>query len=249
MRITISTRFQIAKSYIEQIPLLFEQNGEEIFRKRNVVKRMKTPYGEWIVKRYKRPHLFQRFAYTFWRKSKALRAFLFASRLRELDVTTPEEVACIEIFKNGLFYEGYFISLPCEWPALSDKMVWEREEFDHRLADAVASFFFVLHQKGILHGDLNLDNILCKEQENGVVDFSLIDTNRTRFVSNPPQAMCLSNLVRVSHHRKLLRYIVSSYARLRGWSETMCTEFVITKLNQFEHRKATQKRIKCFFKS
>lgn len=244
MRIIVSPRYKKAEYYIKQIPTLFEQNGEVIFHKRNIVKRMETPYGEWIVKRYKRPILLQRLAYTFWRKSKAHRAFLFASHLRSLNINTPEEVACIEIFKGGLFCEGFFISLPCEWPALFDEMVGERKVFDHQLADATAAFFVTLHQKGILHGDLNLDNILCKKYGAEGTEFSLIDTNRTRFVSQPTQAMCLTNLVRVTHRRDLLRYIVKRYAYLRGWPAEKSIEFVITKLEEFEHHKALKKNIK-----
>lgn len=249
MRITVSLEYKKAESYIKQIPTLFEQNGELIFHKRNIVKRMRTPYGEWIVKRYKRPFMLQRLAYTFWRKSKAHRAFLFASHLRSLNINTPKEVACIEIYKGGLFCEGYFISLPCEWPALFDEMVGERKVFDQQLADATAAFFVTLHQKGVLHGDLNLDNILCKNSGTKGVEFSLIDTNRTRFVSQPTQVMCLTNLVRVTHRRDLLRYIVNRYANLRGWSAERSTDFVIAKLEQFEHRKAIKKNIKRVFLS
>ena len=244
MKVRIATPYVAADSYIRQIPSFYEQEGELIFRKRNVVKRFHTPYGDWIVKRYKRPLFIQRLAYTFWRKSKALRAFLYAKRLRDLGINTPTEVAYIEIDDGLLFSDSYFVSLPCPWPSLFDEMVGKSDSFDSMLADQLATYLITLHQKGVLHGDLNLDNILCNKKSDDCIEFALIDTNRTRFVSHPTQTDCLNNLVRITHRRKLLYYIVSRYAQMRGWIEKQCVDYVFLKLDLFEHRKKMKGKLK-----
>lgn len=244
MKVCLNPKFQAMRACVERIPQVFDHEGEVIFHKRNVVKRFPAPEGEWIVKRYKRPNLIQRLAYTFWRKSKARRAFLFASRLRAMGIETPEAVACIEIKEGLLFSDSFFISLPCMWPPVFDEVVGEGDHFDRPLADSLAAYFVELHRKGVLHGDLNLDNILCRHTPDGYAEFSLIDTNRTRFVHHPSRRQCLDNLMRVSHRRQLLQYIVSSYARLRGWPEESCCTRVMESLERFERRKQLKRKAK-----
>ena len=83
----------------------------------------------------------------------------------------------IEQRKNGLFLDGYFVSLNCSYPPLSELL--RKRDFDRHPADELAAYMVELHKKGVLHGDLNLTNILYHTDKKGQYEFTLIDTNLT----------------------------------------------------------------------
>ena len=94
----------------------------------------------------------------------------------------------------------------------------------------------MMHSKGILHGDLNLSNFLCTSTNEGY-RFSIIDTNRSRFCQGwPSRRQCVKNLVRLTHRRDLFEYLVSSYARQRGWNGQQTVSEALRELHRFEHR-------------
>lgn len=243
MNIIIAPAYRAYQTYLAQLPARFEQEGETLHAGRNCVKRFFFEDQEWIVKRYKRPHFIQRIVYTYFRKSKAERAFRYACRFRQKGVNTPEEVAFIEYRRHGLFYDSYFISTACHDPAVTQRLP-KTGDFDHPLADALALFLAGLHQKGILHGDLNLNNILYQADAEGNYRFTLIDTNRTRFLEAPSRRACIDNLKRITHRRDLLQYIVGQYASARGWDTELCVRQVVVALDKFEQRNLWKKKLK-----
>ena len=74
MKVVVHPKYQWASDFIASLPCRFSQEGEMLYQGRNLVKRFEWQGHTFIVKRYKRPKLIQRLAYTFWRKSKAERA-------------------------------------------------------------------------------------------------------------------------------------------------------------------------------
>ena len=60
-----------------------------LYKGRNTVKSFCVDGRTLVVKHYKRPNPVQRVAYSFFKKSKAARAYLFAAMLRERDSTRP----------------------------------------------------------------------------------------------------------------------------------------------------------------
>ena len=60
------------ETFLEQLPMMFDGEGEMLYDKRNQVKRFVLPSGRpVIVKRFKKPILIQRIIYGFFRKTKA----------------------------------------------------------------------------------------------------------------------------------------------------------------------------------
>ena len=118
MKIVIHPDFMQTADFIKQLPQHFAQEGELLYEGRNEVRRYRVK-NEWlVVKKYKQPNIIQRIVYTFFKKSKTERAYLFAGMLRKRGFDTPHEVAYIEKKRGGLFLDGYFIStnattLPC----------------------------------------------------------------------------------------------------------------------------------------
>ena len=96
MKIVIHPEFVDAAGFIKQLPQSFEQEGELLYDSRNKVKRYRVNDKDMVVKRYKQPNIVQRIAYTFFKKSKTERAYLFAGMLREKGFSTPHEVAYID---------------------------------------------------------------------------------------------------------------------------------------------------------
>ena len=239
MKIVIHPKYSAYQDFVHALPTTFETSGEPVFKKRNVVKRF-LPSG-FIVKRYKRPHLVQRLAYTFWRKSKAERAYLFAEKLQALGICTPQGIAYIEVYRHGLLNDAYFVSTACDDPSLL--LLRDEAHYDTSLADALAAYLVELHEKGILHGDLNLSNILYRK-EGDTVRFTLIDTNRSSFKVSLTREECLKNLMRLTHRRDLLRYVVERYACLRGWDSETSVARVLHLLDRFEHRNDLKRKWK-----
>lgn len=242
MRIAIHPKYNDLHDFISQLPTNFESSGEIIYEKRNMVKRFKTNNGEWIVKRYKKPNIIQGIAYTFFRKSKAERAFLFASKLLAKGIDTPEAVAYIEIKKYGLLSASYFISTACHYSPVYPALI-QTPDYDRNLASALATFFVELHEKGILHGDPNLDNILFHNDNQGL-HFSVIDTNRSVFKHSLTRNECLDNLKRIAHRRDLLQYIVEEYAEKRQWNAQQSVRQVMHALDKFERKRKIKRIIK-----
>ena len=103
MKIVIHPDFMQTADFIKQLPQHFAQEGELLYEGRNEVRRYRVK-NEWlVVKKYKQPNIIQRIVYTFFKKSKTERAYLFAGMLRKRGFDTPHEVAYIEKKRGGLF--------------------------------------------------------------------------------------------------------------------------------------------------
>ena len=244
MRVIIHPDYNDLTDFIKQLPETFFHTGELLYEGRNTVKRYHVGGHTLVVKRYKHPNIYQRVTYTFFKQSKTERAYRFAARMRELGIDTPHEVAFIETKRRGLFTIGYFVALNCDYPPVSTTMA--ANEFTPPLAESLARFLVELHEKGILHGDLNPTNILYHTDDTGQYRFSLIDTNRSIF-KRPTPDECLDNLKRLTHKREVLVYIISLYARRRGWDADECVHKVIRQLERFEEHRRIKRRFQDFF--
>ncbi len=254
MKVVIHPSFKQLTDFIYSLHEKFDLEGELLHKGRNTVKQYEVDGIQLVVKRFKHPNLIQQIVYTFFKRSKTARAYDFAALLRQNGIDTPHEVAYIETTSHGLFSTGYFISLQCSYAPVSKQIYivngqavtpTHTSEFDHHLADNLAAFFVELHSKGILHGDLNLSNILCYQKEDHNYHFCVIDTNRSQF-KKPTQDECLENLKRITHKRNVLVYVISRYAELRGWSPEKCTKAIIQKLDHFENKNRLKRKIQCW---
>lgn len=229
----IHKEFSQLEKFIHSLPDSFSWKGEKLHDGRNKVKRFRIG-REWVVvKKFKRPNIVQKIVYTFFKSSKAERAYCFAEKLRGMGINTPHEIAYIEIKRNGLLDESYFISTQCSYAALSQ--ILDGEDFSRDAADALALYLVELHNKGILHGDLNLTNILYRIEDEKY-EFTLIDTNRSKFKESLCRKECLENLKRLTHDREMMEYIVSAYAQAREWDKKETVREVIESLNKFEEK-------------
>jgi serine/threonine protein kinase len=237
LKIIIHHDYEYLTSTIEHIPEEFSSTGETLYSGRNQVKRFLIKQEEIVVKRYKRPNFIQKIAYTFFKKGKAERAYLFAGKLRERGIETPHEIAYIEEKHHGMLRDSYFVSTVTHYAELFDLLL-KSDTYDANIIPSLASFLVYVHERGVMHGDLNLSNILYQQDETGRYKFCLIDTNRSKFIDTPTQETCLENLKRLTHRRDILQKILIAYAECRGWNAEECVRIVEKKLEAFERRRA-----------
>lgn len=245
MTMTVDSAFSTLSGFVRSLPQTFSQGGNTLYKGRNTVKSFCVDGRTLVVKHYKRPNPVQRVAYSFFKKSKAARAYLFAAMLRERGFNTPREVAYLELGNGILMSDCYFVSESCMLPPLTGLL--RRDDFDHDAADALAHLLARLHEKGVMHGDLNLTNILYERTADGGFSFWLIDTNRSKFIQ-PTEDDCAENLKRLTHDKRLMDYVIRRYAEIRGLDADKTVALVIKKLEDFEHKRAVTGKFKKAFR-
>ncbi|WP_295935912.1 lipopolysaccharide kinase InaA family protein [uncultured Alistipes sp.] len=246
MKITINPAMRHLGHFVEQLPELFPVSGEVLHDGRNQIRVFDIGGERFVVKRYKRPNLLNTIAYSFFRKSKARRAYEHALHLRELDIDTPEPVSWSEYRKNGIIRDTYFVS---RWSAYTSLGVATKDfpsPDSLSLLTAFARFTARLHQKGICHEDFNQTNTLWqKDQTNGSYRFQLIDINRMKFQDQPLSPRdCMVNLRRLGCSAGAFFYILDRYADTRGWDldDTLLRGTFYRLL--FGHRQQVKKRFR-----
>lgn len=245
IKITISPDYkknEVVNDFVCELAHTFEKEGTILYNERNIIKsyvldNTDIPLNKVVVKRYKSPNLIQRIAYSFFRSSKAERAFNNATELRKREIDTPKEIAHIEQWKNGLFLYGYYISDSDDAPPIREKLI-ELEDFDQTMARDFAAFVVKLHEKGILHHDLNSTNVLYHPYE-GRYKFSVIDINRMDFYSGGnliSKKKRFENLTRFTGRMDLFEFVLRHYAQERGWNVEETVKAAIKQKNRHDEQ-------------
>ena len=227
MKIIINPTYSILSSFISNIPTLFEQEGELVFKARNQLKSYSVEGFDVIVKRYKKPHLINRIAYTFFRPSKAKRAYEYALRLSELSINTPAPIAYIEQNSCGLINYGYFISVyEKDYSDIRNLMTGAQTDDD--LLQELSTYIANFHNKGVLHFDMSPGNILYKKDENNY-RFTLIDINRMQFLPSISKIKRFKSFHSLSDNKAVLSKVAKLYAAAANLDESETVE----KINQY----------------
>ena len=243
-QLSIAPGYEQLRDFVVALHERFDLEGEVLHDGRNTLRAYTVDGAELVVKRFKRPNLVQRIAYTFFEPSKAERAYRFAGELRSRGVDTPHEVAFLELQRGPLLQDSYFVCLRSGDESLFH--VLQRPDFDRDLATQLGDYLARLHEKGVLHGDLNLGNILHRPADGGRYHFSLIDTNRSHF-HQPTRRECLDNLRRMTYDRPLMAFVVAAYARARGWDAEATVEEELRLLHRFWMKHHRRNQVKRFF--
>lgn len=217
MKIVINQKYSTLKSFVESLPTIFSEEGELIYKERNILKCYSVDGYNIVVKQYKKPHIINRIAYTYFRPSKAKRSYEYALRLLELGVETPAPIAYIEEFKCGLLTHGYLFSIyEKDFSIIRDLM--DGIQIDDDLLKALALYIANLHQNGVLHLDISPGNMLYKKLGNKV-QFTAIDINRMQFPTEITNEMRFKNFNRLSDNVDVLTKIAKYYAAATNLDE------------------------------
>ncbi|MBQ7827173.1 MAG: Kdo domain containing protein [Clostridia bacterium] len=214
MKCEIHPKYRHLEAQIRDIPRRFEQEGRLLTRGRNVIKVLEVEGLQLNVKSYKKPHLINRFAYAYLRKTKAERSYRYANLLLERGIGTPEPVAYIVYRDLWGVTRSYFISLQvevdCEFRDLREQRPADLEP----LLRAFTRFTYQLHQNSIYFLDHSPGNTLIARRGEEYV-FYLVDLNRIRLQRIPP-LMGLKNFYRLHADEEMIDVIADEYARLTG---------------------------------
>lgn len=250
MKMHINSDFQSLEAFLRSLPSVFEKNGESIYKSRNELKIFEQQGFLLNVKRYRKPILANRIAYTFFRKSKARRAFVNAHILQSKGFETPMPIAFLELSEHGLLKDSYFVSFHCPYKRLFREFadgspIAGREEIIREFGVLLAR----LHDASILHLDLSVGNILFEKLPDGC-HFSLVDLNRMKFQKIPQKKGC-QNFERLRGSDDFFKLLAETYAKERGFDATDCLQMVLKAKNKSIlrfHRKSTFKKRRALLK-
>lgn len=210
----INPKYKELESFILDIPRRFEREGEVLEADRNVIKVLEVNGLRLNVKSYKIPNWVNRFAYAYIRKSKAERSFVYANRLVEKGIGTPDPVAYI-LYKNSWgITRSYYISLQVDFDYEFRDLKKKHPADMELILREFTRFTYRLHRNSIYFLDHSPGNTLIKKEDDGY-HFYLIDLNRMKFKSIPP-LVGLKNFYRLNADDGMIGIIADEYARLTG---------------------------------
>lgn len=247
MRLEINPEYNYLENFVLSLPNRFEKDGTCIYDGRNKIKVFEESGLSLNVKSYKIPIFFNRIAYTFFRKSKAYRAFSYAFELQRRGVETPTPIAYLETRKGGLLHRSYFVSLQFETEGNLREFLDEdtTNEGKEELMDAFAEFTAELHEKEVLHIDYSPGNILYKRVDDHYL-FSLIDINRMAFRPVSLKEGCY-NFRRICGNDNFFTRVATRYAQKRGFDEKECVRLFLRYKYEDREQRSRKKRFKKFF--
>lgn len=234
MKVIINSKYQRISEFIYSIPSIFDGQGELIYNQRNIIKTFCYDGLDINVKSFKKPILINQFIYRYIRKSKAERSFYNAKYIQDRGIDTPEPIAYIEICKNGLLTESYYISVHERVIGTMKNIYKQSDEENRGLIQAFTLFTAELHKKDIFHKDYSPGNILYKEDNNGY-KFYLIDLNRMRFKKVNMKDSCKS-FEKLRANNNTLNLISEEYSKSCKYDEKICQELIHSYNRRFWER-------------
>ncbi|MDY3070518.1 MAG: lipopolysaccharide kinase InaA family protein [Parabacteroides sp.] len=221
----INPKYIHLSSFLHQLPQNFEKEGEILYNRRNLIKRIKLESEDINVKRYAVPCFFNKLIYTFFRPTKCERAYKYPEILIKKGFETPEPIAYIEERKWGLLHFSFFISKQSSYK----RDLYEFAEIPandcKEFIESFAKYTATLHNSGIFHRDYSPGNILF-DIIDGKYHFSLIDINRMDFGNVSIEKGC-SNFARLWGQKDLFVELAKTYASARNADENFCIERVL----------------------
>jgi len=181
-KLECNKEFKKFKNILLDIKSIFSENLGTIHLARNELKVIKIQNIQTVVKAFRVPNLLNQFVYAYFRKSKAYKAFHNATKLHELNVTTPEAIGYIEFFSLGFLKESFFISKEFKYDFTIAHIRDAQPKYKERVLQDFAEFTYFIHKKGVWHVDYSGGNILIRREDDKYI-FSLVDINRMKFRS------------------------------------------------------------------
>lgn len=220
--------------------------------KRNIIKLFDLEGVTVNIKSFKIPHLINKIAYKYFRKSKARRSYEYANRLIENGIGTPQPIAYAENFALSGLEKSYYISEHLHTDLTFRELVLQPDYPDHEnILRQFTRFTFDLHQKGIEFLDHSPGNTLIKKGSEGNYHFYLVDLNRMNFHDVMDFDSRMKNFNRLTPKTEMLAVMSDEYAKLynKKYDEIFAKMCFYT--NDFQmkfHRKMARKKKLLFWR-
>ena len=212
---------------------------------RNAIKLFEVEGITLNIKSFKRPNLFNKIVYRYFRKSKARRSFEFASKLMEMQIGTPQPVAFFENYDFVGLKESYYACEHLE-NVFEFREIVQNEAFENRdfIIRKFTQFTFEMHEKGIEFLDHSPGNTLIYKNTDGSYSFFLVDLNRMQFHETIDFKTRMKNLSKITHKKDMIEVMSNEYAKLSKGDETTIFETMWGLTADFQYRFHRKKRIK-----
>lgn len=212
---------------------------------RNAIKLFEVEGITLNIKSFKRPNLFNKIVYRYFRKSKARRSFEFASKLMEMQIGTPKPIAFFENFDVFGLKDSYYACEHLE-NVFEFRAIVQNEDFKNReeIIRQFTRFTFLIHQKGVEFLDHSPGNTLIKDNFDGTYSFYLVDLNRMKFHESIDFQTRMKNLSKITHKKDMIAIMSNEYAKLSGENEKLVFETMWNLTSKFQHRFHRKKRLK-----
>lgn len=202
--------------FINDLPDAFRNEKKLIHQGRNTVKLMEAGALKLVVKSFRPPHIINKIAYTYLRRSKAERSYRYSLEILQRGFHAPTPVAYIEEFRGGFLNGSYYVSEYCDYErSFKEFRHYRPFEGKEDILVAFAEFVARLQEAGIYHKDLSNGNILFKKND-GKIEFCLVDVNRMSF-GNIDKTQGYKNFKRLWIRDKALTIIAERYALSKGF--------------------------------
>jgi hypothetical protein len=175
------------------------------------------------IKSFKIPHLINKIAYKYFRKSKARRSFEYATKLLEKGIGTPEPIAFFENYDAIGLKDSYYVSEHLECDLTFRELVENPDYPEHeKILRQFTRFSFDLHQKGIEFLDHSPGNTLIKKKDDGNYDFFLVDLNRMNFHDRMNFDLRMKNLSHLTPKKEMVEIMSNEYSKLYSSKSEVC---------------------------
>ncbi len=222
----------------------FNSSGKTFWKKRNTIKVFDVGDEQWNVKSFQVPHLVNRFAYKYVRKSKARRSFEYGKEILQKGMLTPRPIGYVEysdlLGLTNSFYVSENLNYDLNFENLFDKNYPDRIN----ILEQFTEFTYQLHEREIHHFDHSKGNTLICKRKDGNYDFYLIDLNRMKFEKMDYQQR-IDNFNRLGLRPDMIEIIGKKYAAIIGQDESKVIADIkasCLKFKEFYVRKAQWKK-------
>jgi len=245
----LNPKFSDLESFIHNLPERFEKEGHVLYKGRNEIRVFEYKGLKLNVKSFKVPHFINKVAYAYLRGSKAKHSFEYALKIRDCGSETPEPVACVELWKSGLFDRSYYVSLHHQYDfTIRDLIGFDFPDKENILKQFAVFTYVKLHKNSIHHLDYSRGNILIQKLENQQYDFSIVDINRMKF-EKMDYIKGLKNFSQIWANEDELAIVAREYARINNKNEDEASNLLIQFDKEHKEKIERKKRFKKLFKS
>ncbi len=213
---------------------------------RNQIKLFKIDDKTVNIKSFKVPHLINKIAYKYFRKSKARRSYEYANALLKFGIGTPSPIAFCENFSIVGLDKSYYASehLTCD---LTYRELVEVPDYpDHdTILRQFTKFTFDLHEKGVEFLDHSPGNTLIKKVNENQYEFFLVDLNRMNFHDSMSFEQRMNNFSRLTPQKGMIATMSNEYAKFyKDKTEAEIFEKMWQATSDFQEGFAKKKRLK-----
>ncbi|MBR5074514.1 MAG: hypothetical protein IKX26_04705 [Bacteroidales bacterium] len=231
MKVVVNPEYKHLEGFLVEA-LSHSYKAENVYRNfRNIVEDVTVNGLHLVVKIFKKPTEFNRVVYSFLRPTKAKRSYEYSMRLLSLGVDVPVPVGYVEKNKGLFFHTGCYVCVFTPYRPITDfrhKDISEPQTA--AFIDAFAAYAASFHNKGLVHNDFNIDNILYSI-EDGKFKFQLIDLNRVQF-QNRSLMRSAKDMSNIHFDAPMMKAILERYCKARNLDPEDFTRKVAVNTNR-----------------